>query len=169
MAEQGPVSARPVRGPAGSAALGTLVAVRRARDHIDRHYAEPLELDQIAAAAGYSRFHFVRAFRAAYGETPGRYLTRRRVERAQELLRTSELTVTEICHQVGFTSLGSFSSLFNELVGTPPSGFRRAARSEGPLPIPACFVLMKGGPSPASSGAFSSTAMPEKPRHGSSA
>lgn len=146
----------------GSAAVATLVAVRRARDYIDRHYAEPLELDQVAAAAGYSRFHVVRAFRAAYGETPGRYLTRRRVERAQELLRSSDLTVTDICHRVGFASLGSFSTLFNELVGVTPSAFRCSARKVGPLPIPACHLFMEGGPRPRSMQP-SNPAISEKP------
>ncbi|NED95267.1 helix-turn-helix transcriptional regulator [Phytoactinopolyspora alkaliphila] len=133
--------------PAGAAAAQTLVAVRRARDLIDRHYAEPLDLDRLAQAAGYSRYHFVRAFRAAYGETPGRYLTRRRIERAQELLRSANLTVTEVCHVVGFSSLGSFSSLFTEFAGVSPSRFQRAAHQRGgPPPIPGCYVLMWGVP-----------------------
>ena len=131
---------------AGSAAVATLVAVRRARDLIDRSYAEPLDLDDIAAAAGYSRYYFIRAFRAAYGETPGRYLTRRRVERAQELLRSVDLNVTEVCHLVGFSSLGSFSSLFTELVGTSPSQFQRDALAAGPPLIPGCYVLMWSAP-----------------------
>lgn len=109
---------------------------------MDRHYAEPLDLAHIAAAAGYSRYHFVRAFRAVYGETPGRYLSRRRVERAQDLLRSVNLTVTEVCHLVGFSSLGSFSSRFRELVGASPSQFQRAAHRAGPPPIPGCYVLM---------------------------
>src|SRR5690349_4239395 len=96
----------------------------------------------LAARAGYSRYHFARTFRAAYGDTPGRYLTRRRVERAQELLRTANLTVTEVCHLVGFTSLGSFSARFKELVGTSPSEFQRRG---GRPPIPGCFVLMWSG------------------------
>jgi AraC-like DNA-binding protein len=131
--------------PAGSPAVETLIAVRRARDLIDRSYAEPLDLDAIAAAAGYSRYYFVRAFRAAYGETPGQYLSRRRVERAQELLRSVNLTVTEVCHLVGFSSLGSFSGRFRELVGVSPSQFQRAAARTGPPPIPGCFVLMSAG------------------------
>nr|WP_211239530.1 AraC family transcriptional regulator [Jiangella gansuensis] len=139
----------PARVGAGSGAVETLVAMRRARDHIDRCYADPIDLAGIAAAAGYSRFHLVRAFRAAYGETPGRYLTRRRVERAQELLRVADLSVTEICHLVGFSSLGSFSSLFTELVGVPPSQFQRAAHASGPPLIPGCYILMCAGPRPA--------------------
>ncbi|HEU4542413.1 MAG TPA: AraC family transcriptional regulator [Jiangellaceae bacterium] len=131
--------------PAGSPAVETLVAVRRARDLIDREYSEPLDLDAIASAAGYSRYYFVRAFRAAYGETPGQYLSRRRVERAQELLRSVNLTVTEVCHLVGFSSLGSFSARFRELVGVSPSQYQREAAQAGAPPIPGCFVLMWAG------------------------
>lgn len=134
------------RRPAGSAAVDTLVAVRRARDFIDKHYAEPLELADIAAAAGYSRYHLIRAFKISYGETPVRYLQRRRVERAQELLRVAGLNVTEICHLVGFTSLGSFSTLFSELVGVSPSQFQRDAHVAGPRLIPGCYILMWGRP-----------------------
>ncbi len=96
-------------------AASLLPHLRRAHDHIDRHYAEPLDLDQLASVAGISKFHFVRSFEAAYGLTPARYLTRRRIERAQDLLRGANLTVTEICVLVGFTSLGSFSSRFTGL------------------------------------------------------
>jgi AraC-like DNA-binding protein len=125
--------------------VDTVIAVRRARDLIDRDYAEELDLNVIAAAAGYSRFHLVRAFRAAYGETPGQYLSRRRVERAQELLRSVNLTVTEVCHLVGFSSLGSFSARFRELVGVPPSQYQQDAAASGPPPIPGCYVLMWAG------------------------
>jgi AraC-like DNA-binding protein len=126
-----------------SADVTSLRALRRARDRIDRDYAEPVGIPVLAAGAGYSREHFIRAFRAAYGETPGRYRTRRRVERACELLRSANLTVTEICFLVGFTSLGTFSARFSELVGRSPTAYRReAARRGGPAPIPGCFVLM---------------------------
>jgi AraC-like DNA-binding protein len=126
--------------------VARLAHLRAAKDLLDRAYAEPLDLAEIAARAGYSRFHFVRTFRAAYGDTPGQYLSRRRVERAKELLRTANLTVTEICNIVGFTSLGSFSARFKQLVGVSPSNFREAAvRAGGPPPIPGCFVLMWGG------------------------
>src|SRR5689334_18563257 len=84
-----------------SADVSSLRMLRRARDRIDRDYAEPIAIPALAAGAGYSREHFIRAFRAAYGETPGRYRTRRRVERACELLRSANLTVTEICYLVG--------------------------------------------------------------------
>jgi len=124
-------------------ALFLLPALRRARDLIDRDYAEPLDLDAMAREAGYSRYHFAHAFRAAYGETPRTYLTRRRIERAKTLLRTANLSVTEICFLVGFASHGSFSTRFRELVGRSPSDYRAdsLARSGVP-PIPGCVVLM---------------------------
>ena len=123
--------------------VGSLRVMRRARDRIDREYAEQVDVVALAARAGYSREHFIRAFRAAYGETPGRYRTRRRVERACELLRSANLTVTEICCLVGFTSLGTFSARFAELTGMSPTGYRReAVRRGGPAPIPGCFALM---------------------------
>jgi AraC-like DNA-binding protein len=124
-------------------ALFLLPALRRARDLMDRDYAEPLDLDTMAGEAGYSRFHFARAFAAAYGETPRAYLTRRRIERAKTLLRTANLSVTEICFLVGFSSLGSFSSRFRELVGRSPSEYRADAIAQTGLPpIPGCVVLM---------------------------
>ena len=106
--------------------------LRRARDHIDRHYAAPLDLEALARVAGVSKYHFARCFEAAYGETPIRYLTRRRIERAQDLLRGANLTVTEICMLVGFASLGSFSTRFRQLVGESPTAYRdRWARLGG--------------------------------------
>ena len=128
-------------------ALFLLPALRRARDLIDRDYAEPLDLDAMAAEAGYSRFHFARAFAAAYGETPRAYLTRRRIERAKDLLRAANLTITEICFLVGFNSVGSFSSRFRDLVGMSPTEYRSG--SAVPPPIPGCFVLMWTRPVPA--------------------
>lgn len=123
--------------------LFLLPALRRARDLIDRDFGEPLDLDAMARAAGYSRFHFARAFAEAYGEPPRTYLTRRRIERAKTLLRTANLSVTEICLLVGFGSLGSFSSRFRRLVGQTPSAYRSAAvRSGGIPPVPGCVVLM---------------------------
>jgi AraC-like DNA-binding protein len=124
-------------------ALYLLPALRRARDLIDRDYGSPLDLDAMAREAGYSRFHFARAFTEAYGETPRRYLTRRRIERAKTLLRAANLSVTEICLLVGFDSLGSFSSRFRSLVGQSPAAYRAAVvESGGPPPIPGCVVLM---------------------------
>jgi AraC-like DNA-binding protein len=152
--------------PPGAGAILTLAAVRRGRDVIDSRFAEPLDLDTIAREAGYSRYHFVRAFRAAYGESPGRYLTRRRIERAQDLLRSVNLTVTEVCYLVGFLSLGSFSARFRELSGVSPSQFQREAHRRGPPPIPGCFVLMWTGPSPTPPPSQRDTATFEKPSGG---
>ena len=126
-----------------ASALFTLPALRRARDLMDLRYAEPLDLAALAREAGYSKFHFARAFAAAYGESPRAYLTRRRLERAKALLRVANLTVTEICFLIGFESLGSFSSLFRRVVGQTPSAYRReSARQGGPPPIPGCVILM---------------------------
>ena len=130
-------------------ALFLLPALRRARDLIDRDYAEPLDLDAMAREAGYSRFHFARAFAAAYAETPRAYLTRRRIERAKTFLRTANLSVTEICFLVGFASLGSFSARFRELVGRSPSEYRDdAVARTGVPPIPGCLVMMWTRPLP---------------------
>ncbi len=130
-------------------ALFLLPALRRARDLIDREYGEPLDLDAMAGEAGYSRSHFARAFAAAYGETPRTYLTRRRIERAKTLLRTANLSVTEICFVVGFSSLGSFSGRFRQLVGQSPSEYRDdAVARTGIPPIPGCVVLMWTRPHP---------------------
>jgi len=121
----------------------TLAALRRAHDLIDRDYAEALDLDAMAREAGYSKYHFARTFAMAYGETPRAYLTRRRVERAKNLLRTANLSVTEVCFLVGFESLGSFSSLFRRLVGQSPSAYRASSLAAGAVPaIPGCIVLM---------------------------
>jgi AraC-like DNA-binding protein len=101
-----------------------LVHLRRARDLIDSSYADDLDLDTLATTAGLSRFHFLRCFKDAYGCTPGEHLTRRRIERAQDLLRATNLTVTEICHLVGYSSLGSFSATFHRLVGVSPTQYQ---------------------------------------------
>lgn len=121
-----------------------LVHLRRARDHADRHFAEPLRLDDLAAAAGLSKFHFQRLFVATYGLSPAMYLSQRRIERAQDLLRRTNLTVTEVCHAVGFTSLGSFSSRFRELVGESPRDFQGRYAETGAPRIPGCYVFMWG-------------------------
>ena len=101
--------------------MGLLGHLRRARDVADRNYAEPLDLAGLAAAAGVSKYHFLRCFAAEYGETPMQYVTRRRIERATDLLRATNLTVTEVCGLVGYSSLGSFSQRFTELVGMTPT------------------------------------------------
>ena len=121
-----------------------LVHLRRARDRIDRDYAEPLNLDLLAAEAHTSKYHFLRCFTATYGTTPARYLAERRIERAQDLLRATNLTVTEVCHLVGYASLGSFSSRFRELVGDSPSDYQARFAASGIPPIPGCFVFMHG-------------------------
>ena len=103
----------------------------RARDAMDRAYAEPLDVRAVAAVAHVSEAHFIRSFRAVFGETPHRYLQRRRVERSMFLLRETDRSVTDICLDVGFTSLGTFSRTFREIVGETPSGYRAAARADG--------------------------------------
>ena len=118
--------------------------LRRARDLADRHYDAPLDLDALAAAAHVSRYHFVRCFAETYGETPMRYLGRRRIERAQDLLRSANLTVTEVCSMVGFSSLGSFSSRFRELTGESPTAYRDRWAVQGGPRIPGCFLFMRG-------------------------
>ncbi len=118
-----------------------LAHLRRARDVADRNYAEPLDLAALAAAAGVSKYHFLRCFAAEYGETPMQYVTRRRIERAADLLRATNLTVTEVCELVGYTSLGTFSRRFRELVGVPPTTYQRTQAGSR---IPGCFVFMLG-------------------------
>ena len=120
---------------------------------MDRAYVEELDLAAVAREAHCSPYHFLRAFQAAYGETPGRYLTRRRIERAKDLLRATNLTVTEICWLVGFASLGSFSARFSELVGQSPTAYRaESVRDGGPPPIPGCFAFMWTRPTGRNSG-----------------
>lgn len=110
----------------------------RARDAMDRTYAEPLDIPALAQIAHVSQAHFIRTFAATFAETPHRYLQRRRVERAMFLLRGTDLTVTEICYQVGFASLGTFSRTFTRIVGETPSDHRQ----RGPIPeVPGCFVM----------------------------
>lgn len=118
--------------------------LRRARDLADRCYAEPLELDDLAQSAAVSKHHFARTFASVYGETPMRYLTRRRIERAQDLLRSANLTVTEVSLMVGYNSLGSFSSRFKELVGMSPTDYRDQWAQTGGDRIPGCFLFMRG-------------------------
>jgi AraC-like DNA-binding protein len=118
--------------------------LRRARDHIDQHFRTQLELDDLATVAGVSKFHFTRSFAGVYGETPIRYLTRRRIERAQDLLRSANLTVTEICMAVGFSSLGSFSSRFTQLVGESPTAYRDRWAAQGGPRVPGCYLFICG-------------------------
>jgi AraC-like DNA-binding protein len=118
--------------------------LRRAHDLADRCYAEPLDLDELASAAHLSKYHFIRCFTAAYGTTPAAYLAERRIERAQDLLRATNLTVTEVCMLVGYTSLGSFSTRFRQLVGVSPSAYQGSFAATGAPRIPGCYVFMLG-------------------------
>lgn len=119
--------------------LTNLAHLRRARDLVDREYARALDVPALARAALMSTAHFSRSFRAAYGETPHAYLMSRRIERAQALLRGGELSVTEVCLEVGCTSLGSFSASFTRIVGVTPTAYRR--RDHGGLDaVPACIA-----------------------------
>jgi AraC-like DNA-binding protein len=110
-----------------SADIHELRRLRRARDRMDREYAEPLDVEALARGAYMSAGHFTRQFRLAYGESPYSYLMTRRIERAMALLRNGDLSVTEVCFEVGCSSLGTFSTRFTELVGVPPSVYRRQA------------------------------------------
>ena len=141
--------------------VASLRMLRKARDRIDRDYRRTIGIQALARGAGYSREHFIRAFRAAYGETPGRYRTRRRVERACELLRSVNLTVTEICYLVGFSSVGTFSARFSEMTGMSPTRYRGGRQQGRPGAHPGCFALMWETGLPA--GTTAKTALPEKP------
>jgi AraC-like DNA-binding protein len=138
-----------------------LVHLRRARDLADRHYAEEIDLDELAASAAVSKYHFLRCFAATYGKTPAVYLTERRIERAQDLLRATNLTVTEVCFLVGYSSLGSFSSKFRQLVGVSPSEYQARYAEQGAPHIPGCYIFMHGL-SDRKSGATSGFAISEK-------
>ncbi len=116
-----------------------LAHLRRARDLLDREYARPLDVPAMSRAALMSSAHFSRRFREAYGETPYGYLQTRRVERAMALLRRGDLSVTEVCFEVGSTSLGSFTSTFTRLVGKPPGAYRVGDHAEL-APIPPCVA-----------------------------
>lgn len=127
--------------PAEAEHLRDLALLRRVRDRIDRDYAEPLDVEALAHGVGMSAGHLSRQFRLAYGESPYSYLMTRRIERAMALLRGSDLSVTEVCFTVGCSSLGTFSTRFAELVGVPPSVYRREARAARVTAgIPACVA-----------------------------
>jgi len=133
----------------GRATIGRMDKMRQlrlAKDAMDRDWAEPeLDLGVVAAHAGYSRYHFIRAFKEAYGETPGQYLTHRRIERAEEMLRSADLSVTEICHLVGFSSLGTFSARFKARTGLTPSEYRTKHVGRGAALIPGCYAMLWAG------------------------
>jgi AraC-like DNA-binding protein len=121
--------------PAAAQRLSDLARLRRVRDRIDREYTQPLDIEALARDAHMSAGHFSREFRLAFGESPYSYLMTRRIERAMALLRGGDLSVTEVCFEVGCSSLGTFSSRFTELVGMPPSVYgRREARATAGMP-----------------------------------
>jgi transcriptional regulator GlxA family with amidase domain len=121
--------------PAAAQHLQDLARLRRVRDRIDREYEQPLDVEALARGVNMSAGHLSRQFRLAYGESPYAYLMTRRIERAMALLRRGDLSVTEVCFAVGCSSLGTFSSRFTELVGVPPSAYRRdAARETAGMP-----------------------------------
>jgi AraC-like DNA-binding protein len=116
----------------------------RARDLMDRSYTQPLDIPTLARVACVSEAHFIRTFRATFGETPHRYLQRRRVERSMFLLRETSRSVTDICFDVGFTSLGTFSRTFREIMGVSPSAYRKRVSAQA---APTCFVMAWTRPS----------------------
>jgi AraC-like DNA-binding protein len=124
----------------------------RARTLIDHSYNHPLSLEQISSAACFSRYHFLRLFRQTFHKTPHQYLIEKRIEKAKELLQSERLRVTDICFEVGFQSLGSFSSLFRKYVGHPPVAYRERIRRDrrAQRQIPGCFLAMYGLDSTAS-------------------
>ena len=130
----------------------------RARDAMDRAYAEPLDVPAVASVAHISTAHFSRSFRAVFGETPHRYLQRRRVERSMFLLRETDRSVTDICLDVGFTSLGTFSRTFREIVGETPSGYRVG---HGPIVAPNCVQMAATRPRVAAGMAMRSSSFGE--------
>jgi AraC-like DNA-binding protein len=119
--------------------LDDLARLRRVRDRIDREYAAPLDVEALARGAAMSAGHLSREFRLAYGESPYGYLMTRRVERAMALLRRGDVSVTDVCFEVGYGSLGTFSSRFTELVGMPPSTYRRRA-TRATAGMPSCVA-----------------------------
>ncbi|OQO92705.1 AraC family transcriptional regulator [Saccharomonospora piscinae] len=125
--------------------LRDIVALRRVRDRIDRDYAKPLNVEALAREAHVSAGHLSREFRRVYGEAPYSYLMTRRIERAMTLLRRGDLTVTEVCFAVGFSSLGTFSTRFTELVGLPPSSYRRD-QAHAAAGVPPCLAKQVSKP-----------------------
>lgn len=125
--------------PAAAHHLRDLARLRRVRDRIDREYAQPLDVEALARGAHMSAGHLSRRFRLAYGESPYGYLMTRRIERAMALLRRGDMSVTEVCFAVGCSSLGTFSTRFTELVGVPPSVYRRQV-TRSTVGIPSCVA-----------------------------
>ncbi len=125
--------------PAEAQRLRDLARLRRVKDRIDREYAQPLDVEALARGANMSAGHLSRQFKAAYGESPYSYLMTRRIERAMSLLRRGDLSVTDVCFEVGCQSLGTFSTRFTELVGVPPSVYREQGAS-ATVGMPACIA-----------------------------
>lgn len=122
--------------------IPAFIHLLRAKDLIDRRYAEPLDIPRLAREAYASDAHFIRSFKRAFGETPHRYLTRRRIERAEEMLRGTDLPLTDVALRVGFDTPSSFSRAFRQITGEAPSAYARRWRTAGAPPVPACFALM---------------------------
>ena len=132
-------------GSAGAQRLDDLVRLRQVRDRIDREYAQPLDVEALARGVHMSAGHLSRQFKQTYGESPYSYLMTRRIERAKALLDRGDLSVTEVCFAVGCSSLGTFSTRFTELVGVPPSAYRRQA-AEATKGIPPCVAKQVSRP-----------------------
>jgi AraC-like DNA-binding protein len=132
----------------------------RARDAMDRSYAEPLDVRAVAAVAYLSEAHFIRSFRATFGETPHRYLQRRRVERSMFLLRDTDRSVTDVCFDIGFTSRGTFSRTFREIVGETPSDYRAGHE---PMVAPNCVQMANTRPVVAAGAAMQSSSFGDDP------
>ena len=126
--------------PADGQHLRDLALLRRVRDRIDREYAEPLDVEALARGAHMSAGHLSRQFKLAFGESPYSYLMTRRIERAMALLRRGDMSVTEVCFAVGCSSLGTFSTRFTELVGVPPSVYRREVAARATAGMPSCVA-----------------------------
>ena len=137
----------------------------RSRDAMDRAYAEPLDIRTIAAIAHVSEAHFIRSFRAVFGETPHRYLQRRRVERSMFLLRETDRSITDICFDVGFMSLGTFSRTFHEIIGETPSSYREG---HGPMAPPNCVQMWAMRPRVGANERAAAEATPTGPAQSSS-
>jgi AraC-like DNA-binding protein len=121
--------------------------LRLARAFLDGHYRMPLTIKRLSQEAALSPYHFIRLFRQAYQQTPHQYLIQRRLERAKELLQSSDLSITDICAEVGFESLGSFSALFRKATGLPPSVYReKSSRQAHSVYIPLCACILHGIP-----------------------
>ena len=125
--------------PADLQRLRDLARLRRVRDRMDREYAQPLDVEALARGVHMSAGHLSREFRRAYGESPYSYLMTRRIERAMALLRRGDLSVTDVCFEVGCASLGTFSTRFTELVGVPPSVYREQG-AQATAGMPACVA-----------------------------